>query len=69
MRNIQEYPGVTGRLQFDEKGDVGKFPHVYVITEGKAVDVEQQRQRQIEEARQKMREIEESLRNLQNPGQ
>lgn len=69
MRNIQEFPGVTGRLQFDERGDVGKFPHVYVIADGKAVDVEQQRQRQIEEARQKMREIEESLRNLQNPGQ
>lgn len=69
MRNIQEFPGVTGRLQFDEKGDVGKFPHVYVITEGRAIDVEQQRQKQIEEARRKMKEIEESLRNLQNPGQ
>jgi len=67
MRNIQEFPGVTGRLQFDEKGDVSKFPHVYVVTDGKAVDVEQQRQKQIEEARRKMREIEESLRNLQNP--
>lgn len=68
MRSIQEYPGVTGTLQFDEKGDVSKFPHVYVVAEGKAVDVEQQRQKQIEEARRKMKEIEESLRNLQNPG-
>jgi branched-chain amino acid transport system substrate-binding protein len=67
MRNIHEYAGVTGSLQFDEKGDVGKFPHVYVVTEGRAVDVEQQRQKQIEEARRKMREIEESLRQLQNP--
>jgi branched-chain amino acid transport system substrate-binding protein len=67
MRNIHEFPGVTGSLQFDEKGDVGKFPHVYVVTDGKAVDVEQQRQKQIEEARRKMREIEESLRNLQKP--
>jgi len=67
MRNVHEFAGVTGSLQFDERGDVGKFPHVYVVTEGKAVDVEQQRQKQIEEARRKMREIEESLRNLQSP--
>jgi branched-chain amino acid transport system substrate-binding protein len=67
MRNIHELPGVTGSLQFDEKGDVSKFPHVYVVTDGKAIDVEQQRQKQIEEARRKMREIEESLRKLQNP--
>lgn len=69
MRNVQEFPGVTGVLQFDEKGDVSKFPHVYVVNEGRAVDVEQQRQKQIEEARRKMKEIEESLRNLQHPGQ
>ena len=68
MRNVRELVGVTGTLQFDEKGDVAKFPHVYVITDGKAVDVEGERQRQIEEARQRMREIEESIRKLQSQG-
>jgi branched-chain amino acid transport system substrate-binding protein len=68
MRNVREFPGVTGTLQFDDKGDVAKFPHVYVVTDGKAIDVEGERQRQIEEARRRMREIEESIRKLQNQG-
>lgn len=68
MRNIREFPGVTGSLQFDEKGDVAKFPHVYVVRDGKAVDVESLRRQQLEEARQRMREIESEIRKLQNQG-
>ncbi len=67
MRGVHEYAGVTGLIQFDDKGDVQKFPHVYIVTKGKAVDVEEERQRQIEAARQKMKELENELRALQKP--
>ena len=69
MRSVHEFPGVTGTLQFDDKGDVAKFPHVYIVTGGKAVDVEAERQRQIEIARQKMIELENELRRLQTAGE
>lgn len=67
MRGVHEYAGVTGLIQFDDKGDVQKFPHVYIVTKGKAVDVEEERQRQIEAARKKMQELEKELRALQHP--
>jgi len=31
LRAIRAFPGVTGTIQFDEKGDVQKFPRVYVV--------------------------------------
>lgn len=68
MRNIREFAGVTGSLQFDEKGDVAKFPHVYVVRDGRAVDVEELRRQQLDEARSRMREIEAEIRKLQNQG-
>ena len=68
MRAVHELKGVTGTLQFDEKGDVAKFPHVYIVRQGKAIDVEEERQRQIEEARKKMIELENELRRLQTSG-
>ncbi len=68
LRAVHEYPGVTGTLQFDEKGDVQKFPHVYVVDNGKAVDVEVMRQQEIDLARKRMEELERELRRLQNQG-
>lgn len=68
MRNIHEYPGVTGALQFDDKGDVQKFPHVYIVREGKAIDDEVMRQEQIDAARAEMERLERELRKLQNQG-
>ncbi|KAB2966466.1 MAG: ABC transporter substrate-binding protein [Thermoanaerobaculia bacterium] len=68
MRSVHEFPGVTGTLQFDDKGDVAKFPHVYIVSGGKALDVEAERQRQIELARKRMQELEDQLRRLQNAG-
>jgi len=67
MRSVHEYQGVTGVLQFDDKGDVQKFPHVYIVSKGHGVDVEEQRQHDIDEARKKMQELEQQLRQLQNP--
>jgi branched-chain amino acid transport system substrate-binding protein len=40
MRSIREIPGVTGTIQFDEKGDAQKFPRVYVVVDGNLVDYE-----------------------------
>ncbi len=68
MRNIHEFPGVTGALQFDDRGDVQKFPHVYIVRDGKALDVELEKERRIAEARERMRQLEEELRRLQNQG-
>ena len=64
LRNLSEYPGVTGIIQFDEKGDVTKFPRVYIVADGRAVDRESERQRQLEEARRKIQEIENQLRQM-----
>jgi branched-chain amino acid transport system substrate-binding protein len=64
LRNLREYPGVTGIIQFDEKGDVAKFPRVYIVADGRAVDREQERQRQLDEARRKIQEIENQLRQM-----
>jgi branched-chain amino acid transport system substrate-binding protein len=68
MRGIREYPGVTGPLQFDEKGDVKKFPHVYVVDQGRAIDVEVKRQEQIDKAREEMERLQEEIRRLRGQG-
>jgi branched-chain amino acid transport system substrate-binding protein len=68
MRGIREYPGVTGPLQFDEKGDVKKFPHVYVVDNGRAVDVEIKRQEAIDKAREEMEKLQEEIRKLREGG-
>jgi branched-chain amino acid transport system substrate-binding protein len=72
MRGIREFVGVTGSLQFDEKGDVQKYPRVYTIKDGAPVDYEAtvaERRREIEERR---RELERRMRELErqraNPG-
>jgi len=58
LRALRDYQGVTGTLQFDERGDVQKFPRVYVVNEGRLVDYEKEIER-------KRREIMEKLRRLE----
>jgi len=57
IRSIRAMPGVTGTIQFDERGDVQKFPRVYVISEGNLIDYEA-------EIEMRRRELLERLRNL-----
>jgi hypothetical protein len=71
MRGITSFPGVTGTIQFDEQGDVQKFPRVYVIKDGEFVDYDgvledrrqglEQRRRDLER---RMRELERQRRGL-----
>jgi branched-chain amino acid transport system substrate-binding protein len=58
MRALRDFQGVTGTLQFDERGDVQKYPRVFVINEGRLVDYEK-------EVAKKRREIMERLRELE----
>jgi len=55
MRSVNDLPGATGPLQFDDKGDVTKYPRVYFIIEGKVVDhisyLETEKERIMEELR------------------
>lgn len=57
MRGLRDFSGVTGTIQFDERGDVQKFPRVYVVEGGSLKDYE----KDIEERR---RQLVERLRRL-----
>lgn len=63
LRNLRDFVGAAGPVQFDEKGDVGKFPRVYEIQGGELVDFEtvieirkQEIQKRLEELRRRQRE-------------
>lgn len=75
MRAISNFPGVTGAIQFDEQGDVQKFPRVYLVQDGQFVDydriLEERRQRLQEQRRElerRMRELERQRRALDQGG-
>lgn len=72
MREIKDMPGVTGSISFNEKGDIVKYPRVYIIGEDLALydynarvreqqdKIRQRReelQRQLEEIRRQAKEI------------
>ncbi|MEM9290408.1 MAG: ABC transporter substrate-binding protein [Acidobacteriota bacterium] len=63
--SIEEMQGVTGPIQFDDRGDVQKWPRVYFLKEGKLVDHEMWRQEQIEQIRKRREELERQQRDLQ----
>lgn len=63
LRNLHDFVGAAGPVQFDEKGDVGKFPRVYAIKDGELVDfesvIEEQKkalQKKLEDLRRRRRE-------------
>jgi branched-chain amino acid transport system substrate-binding protein len=65
MRGITGFPGVTGPIQFDEQGDVQKFPRVYIVRGGELIDFDrvlEERRQGLEERR---REIERRMRDLE----
>ncbi len=66
LRGLQDFPGVTGNIQFDEKGDVQKFPRVYIVNDGQLFDYDSYVEARREELRQKMRELEGQSRASRN---
>ena len=68
IRSLGDYQGVTGAITFDQKGDVGKFPRVYVVKDGRLVsfdEVLEERKRELQEKRQKLFQQLERLRKQQ----
>lgn len=63
---IKEFPGVTGSIQFDEKGDVRKYPRLYKIGEDLLlIDYNEQVRRQQEEIRKRREALQKQLDELQ----
>lgn len=58
IRSLRDFTGVTGAIQFDERGDVQKFPRVYIVADGQLLDFEAE----VEKRRQ---ELLERLKNLE----
>jgi branched-chain amino acid transport system substrate-binding protein len=66
LRGLRDFPGVTGNIQFDEKGDVQKYPRVYIVSEGELFDYESYVEARREELRQRMRELDRQRRAAGN---
>jgi len=62
IRSIRDFSGATGTVQFDERGDVQKFPRVYVVNEGVLVDYEAEVERRRRKLLERLRELEEDQR-------
>lgn len=58
IRSLRDVRGATGTIQFDERGDVQKFPRVYVVADGVLVDYEAKVQKKREELLKRLRELE-----------
>lgn len=64
---VKEFPGVTGSLQFDEKGDVTKFPRVYVIGKDLALhDLAKQMEAEDAARRERQKELKRKIDALRN---
>jgi len=71
MRGIENFQGVTGSVQFDEKGDVQQYPRVYVVREDLTLNdydsyVTQQRDEIMERLKQLRREAKSMRQDEEN---
>ena len=57
VRGLRDFKGVTGTLQFDERGDVQKFPRVYVISGGELIDFKKDIERRRKELMEKLKKL------------
>lgn len=63
LRAVRDFPGVAGTFQFDEKGDVQKFPRVYLIDKnGELRDYDAYMKERKDIIRQKKAELERKMR-------
>ncbi len=66
LRDIEDFPGVTGSIKFNEKGDVLKFPRVYIIGRDLVLnDYNERRRAQQEEIKKKREELKRRLEEIQ----
>ncbi len=66
LRDIKDFPGVTGSIQFDEKGDVRKFPRLYIIGDDLLLyDYNARVRKQQEELRRRREELRKKLEKIQ----
>jgi branched-chain amino acid transport system substrate-binding protein len=64
-----DYSGVTGAIQFDERGDVGQFPHVYILQDGKFEDYDRVRDANRQKILDRLEEIRRRRRQAFREGQ
>lgn len=64
LRRVRDFQGVTGIIQFDERGDVQKFPRIYIVNNGKLVDYDQWATRQREELQRRLEELRRQARSV-----
>lgn len=68
LRSVRDFVGATGPIQFDERGDVGKFPRVYVIDRsGQLLNYEGEVARRREEILKRIRELQEERQEAAPP--
>jgi branched-chain amino acid transport system substrate-binding protein len=61
----EEFPGVTGAIRFDEKGDVQKYPRVYIVGDDLGLyDYDERVTKQKQEILDQRRELERRLEEL-----
>ncbi len=65
LRDIKDFPGVTGSINFDEKGDVQKFPRLYVIGKDLTLyDLNERVRKQQEEFKKRRDELQKKLEQI-----
>jgi branched-chain amino acid transport system substrate-binding protein len=57
IRQIHDFEGVTGIIQFDERGDVQKFPRIYTVSDGKLIDYDEWVGKRRQELQHRMEEL------------
>lgn len=68
--NIVDFPGVTGTIQFNEKGDVQRYPRIYIIGKDLLLhDYNERVRQQQEEIRRKREELKKRLEQLSKNAQ
>ena len=62
LRDVKDYPGVTGSISFNEKGDVLKYPRLYIISRELVLqDYNERVRQQQEEIRRRREELRKKL--------
>ncbi|NJL27656.1 MAG: ABC transporter substrate-binding protein [Thermoanaerobaculia bacterium] len=69
IRELQNFQGVTGSIQFDDKGDVQQYPRVYIVRDDLTLnDYDGYVARQKEEILRRMEEIRRQAKSLRQDG-